>query len=436
MDGQLKVGTIVTSESGTNYTIKAMLGAGGQGEVYDIESGGKHYALKWYFKDTATRRQKEILEKAIEQGSPDKHFLWPIELVDPPKEKVFGYVMPLRPKNYKGIVDLMTRKAEPTFPVLCRTAFNCAKYYQKLHMAGAKYQDISFGNLFFDPDNGDVLICDNDNACYDNKPASILGTPGFMAPEIVRREAAPDRNTDLYSLSVLLFYLFMINHPLDGKIEASIKCMDMAAREKLYGYEPIFIFDPVDKSNRPLKGYQDNAEIYWKIYPQRLRDMFTKAFTVGLKDPKKRVTEPEWMNLFADMMSGSVQCPKCGARVFYDETLEENGAGHVCWNCGDVVPMPVKLIVDLKSYKTTTLLSQNSRIMSHQIYGDYDMETPVASVVQNPKNPDLWGVRNDDKVNWTYEKPDGTQIPIETGRTAGIAGGVKIHFRESVGSFK
>ena len=34
----------------------------------------------------------------------------------------------------------------------------------------------------------------------------------------------PSRNTDLYSLSVLLFYMFMLNHPLkDGlKLKSSV----------------------------------------------------------------------------------------------------------------------------------------------------------------------------------------------------------------------
>ena len=64
------------------------------------------------------------------------------------------------------------------------------------------------------------------------------------------------------------------------------------------------------------------------------------------------------------------------------------------------------------------------------------MDTYVGSVVQNPKNPNLWGIRNEDKVNWTYEKADGTQIPIEVGRTAGIAAGVKIHFTDAVGEFR
>ena len=433
MDGQLKPGIILKSESGNNYTVKSLLGAGGQGEVYDVECDGNHYALKWYFKGSATLRQKKILETIIAKGSPDKCFLWPMELVAPSQEDVFGYVMPLRPKNYKSIVDLMKNKANPKTYALCRTAYNCAKAYQKLHAMGAKYQDISFGNLFFDPNNGDVLICDNDNVSFDNsKPGGVLGTPGFMAPEIVRGEAKPSRNTDLYSLSVLLFYLFMVNHPLDGKVEASIKCMDYAARVKLYGTDPIFIFDPNNKTNRPLKGYQDNPLLLWPIYPEKLREMFTKAFTEGLTSPNKRITEPQWMDLFANMMSGLVQCQKCGAMIFYDEKLESSNAAHTCWNCKNPVQIPTKIVIG----KNRVLLNRNTKLTHHHVYGDYDMDTVVGSVVQNPNNPNLWGIRNEDNTNWTYEKADGIQIPIEVGRSAGIMPGVKILFSDSVGEFK
>lgn len=34
MDGQLKAGTFLTSESSNKYKVNALLGAGGQGEVY------------------------------------------------------------------------------------------------------------------------------------------------------------------------------------------------------------------------------------------------------------------------------------------------------------------------------------------------------------------------------------------------------------------
>ena len=36
MDGQLKAGTFLTSESSNKYKVISLLGAGGQGEVYDV----------------------------------------------------------------------------------------------------------------------------------------------------------------------------------------------------------------------------------------------------------------------------------------------------------------------------------------------------------------------------------------------------------------
>ena len=112
MDGQLKAGTILTSESSNKYKVVTLLGAGGQGEVYDVESNGKHYALKWYFKHMATSDQKRILDNLIAKGSPDSSFLWPQDMIYTSSLEPFGYIMPLRPKNFKSIVDLMKRRAD------------------------------------------------------------------------------------------------------------------------------------------------------------------------------------------------------------------------------------------------------------------------------------------------------------------------------------
>ena len=38
MDGLLKSGTILTSESGNKYVVKKLLGAGGQGEVMMLKT--------------------------------------------------------------------------------------------------------------------------------------------------------------------------------------------------------------------------------------------------------------------------------------------------------------------------------------------------------------------------------------------------------------
>ena len=433
MDGQLKVGTFLTSESSTKYKVTALLGAGGQGEVYDVEANGKHYALKWYFKHMATKEQKAILDNLVAKGSPDSSFLWPQDIIFKTYGEPFGYIMPLRPKNFKSIVDMMKRRAEPSFYNLCRAAYNLTNGYQKLHSMGYSYRDISFGNLFFNPDNGDVLICDNDNVSangIDN--SSVYGTPRFMAPEIVIGKAKPSRNTDLYSLAVLLFYMFMMGHPLEGKLEAEIKCMDIHAMNKLYGISPVFVYDPQNKTNRPVKGYQDNVIIYWDLYPQVIRDLFTQSFTEGLSKPNKRVTEKEWLKAFSNLITGITACPKCGAEIFYDEDKTSKAVAHTCWNCGSAINMPAALVVG----KNNILLNRDAKLYAHHIYDDYDMNTVVGSVVQNPNNPNLWGIKNESKENWTYIKPDGIQVPVEVGKSAAIIKDVKINFGKVVGEFK
>lgn len=431
MDGQLKIGTILTADSGNRYTVKQLLGAGGQGEVYSVEAEHKAYALKWYYKNTATKNQKEILDNLIQNGPPDASFLWPQDMIFRAYGESFGYIMPLRPKNYRSIVDMMKRKAEPSFYCLCRAAYQLTRGYRALHGKGYSYRDISFGNVFFDPDTGDVLICDNDNVSYNDAKTGIYGTPRFMAPEIVTGKAKPSRNTDLFSLAVLLFYMFMLGHPLEGKREARIKCMDIHAMNQLYGTDPLFVFDPDNKDNRPLVGYQDNVLIFWDLYPQQLRDLFIMSFTTGLTQPNRRITEAKWLETFANMMSGIMICPNCGCEVFYDAQKEESGAAHICWGCQQTVTVPPKMVIG----KSTVLLMAGTKLYQHHIDGDYDMETVAGEVVQNPSNPKLWGIKNLSRDNWTYSKGDGTQVPVAPGRSAAIARDAKVDFGQLTGEF-
>jgi hypothetical protein len=64
------------------------------------------------------------------------------------------------------------------------------------------------------------------------------------------------------------------------------------------------------------------------------------------------------------------------------------------------------------------------------------MDTVVGTVVQNPNNPNQWGIRNDSSENWTYIKADGTQVPVAPGRSAAIAKNSKIDFGQLTGAFE
>jgi eukaryotic-like serine/threonine-protein kinase len=105
----------ITTPSGVEYNVEEFLGSGGQGEVYKVSSAGKDWALKWYYPHTATDSQRKALEALISKGGPTEKFLWPLAMITDKKTHGFGYIMPLRPKNYKNVVDLMKRRIDPSF---------------------------------------------------------------------------------------------------------------------------------------------------------------------------------------------------------------------------------------------------------------------------------------------------------------------------------
>lgn len=429
IEGMLKQGTQLTGESGITYKVIKMLGSGGQGEVYEIESPMGNKALKWYYKQTSTPEQKNTIMNLIQAGSPSENFLWPLDMISG-NNGTFGYVMELRPKEYRNIPDLLNRKVEPNFEKLFLAVYNLTKEYNLLHQKGYSYKDISEQNVFFKPDTGEVLICDNDNVSINGMADSgVYGTMRFMAPEIVRGEAIPSRNTDLYSLAVLIFNMLFISHPLEGKNEAKIHALDDKANIMLFGTKPIFIFDPNNIENRPVPGIHDNAIIYWDLYPQFLKDLFIKAFTDGVTNPTKRIVERIWMDASIRLLDSIMICPNCGAEVFFDEYKEQHGHNHECWNCKSVLKAPPQI----KIGRHRILLNLMSTIKAHHLYGNYDLDTKVASVTQNPNNPGQWGLKNESNENWTYMRADGTQALLPPGRTAALASGAKINFGTIIG---
>lgn len=412
--------------SGLNGHVEFLLGEGGQGEVYQAMVGNKRVALKWYYPQQATPEQRTALELIMQHGAPTNQFLWPLELAFVRGIEGFGYIMPLRPLRYKSIIDLMKQTIDPPFEVIITAGIELAHNFLQLHAKGLCYRDISFGNLFFDPRTGDILICDNDNVTVDGEAKiNVLGTPRFMAPEIVRGEAVPSIQTDLYSLAVLLFYMLMVHHPLEGEQELKIKCLDLPAMNRIYGTNPIFIFDPQNDTNRPVAGYHDNALIYWQIYPQFLRELFVKAFTTGIHDPQQgRVRESEWRTALIQLRNAIVYCSHCDAENFYDSTAPKD---NICWSCQQSYQLPYRLHVNHQ----TIMLNPDSYLFPHHIdpTKPYDFSQPVAIVNRHPQHPNISGLKNLSDHKWQVIIPQSHVLRnVEPGQSVKLALGTKINF--------
>jgi DNA-binding helix-hairpin-helix protein with protein kinase domain len=419
---------LVTAEmSGIPCQVESFLGGGGQGEVYAALLGGSHLALKWYYPESATAAQRTALEALVRKGAPGELFLWPIDLASAAGVPGFGYLMPLRPDRFRSGTDLAKRRVEPTFRALTTAGIHLAHGFLQLHASGLAYRDVSFGNLFLDPDTGDVRICDLDNVGVDGQPHNLVGgTMRFMAPEIVRGEALPSTRTDQYSLAVLLHLMFFMAHPLEGKRESAAGCLGPEGQRRIYGTEPVYVADPKDSSNRPERGWHDNLLAFWPIYPRFLKQHFTRAFTEGLRDPAARVKESEWRAALTQLRDCIVYCQACGAENFFDPSPPPGAARpEPCWACRRPVVVPLSLHLG----KALVMLNHDTRLYPHHVQGKlYDFGRPAAEVARHPTRADVWGLKNLSGLKWTCTDAGGQVSEVGPGRSVTLAPGVRVRF--------
>jgi DNA-binding helix-hairpin-helix protein with protein kinase domain len=431
--GALRSGQPFQTVGGRHGHVGKLLGAGGQGEVYDVSLDGLTFALKWYHAhyvaiDTTLRTR---LDRSVRRGAPTEDFLWPLDLVDVRASGSFGYVMPLRSGNYVSIRDLIApppRRLELSLPRRATICLQLANSFLELHASGFCYQDINFGNFFLDPQTGKVLICDNDNVNIDGAEASIYGTRKFMAPEVVRRECLPTSRTDLFSMSVLFFYTLFGWHPLDGRREAEIRVLDAAEELKLYGTQPLFLFDPNDDSNGPVEGFHDAIVARWRSLPGSVRTLFVRAFTEGLRDPSARVLETEWRTALRAVTDATLACRNCG----FEHVADYRRSGLVCLEtciaCGAPLSCPPILLVNHRA-----ILLDQEREIEQSALDRSASRTRAASVEAHPSRPGLIGLRNCTEAAWQVTLPDGNTHAVAAGQAVRVIPGATIKFGRGTG---
>ena len=414
-------GTVIKTSLGETVKVKEYIAEGGQGEVYKVIHQGKERALKWYLKSSLNGDNSNPqffynnIKANASKGKPSDEFLWPIDVTEW-QDGTFGYVMELRPAGYHNITDFMNLVVRfNSYRAIINACLKIVFAFRILHNNGYSYQDLNDGNFFINPENGRVLICDNDNVAIEGTKTGILGKSRYMAPEIVLGKNKPDSLSDRFSMAILIYILFCLDHPLEGKRSLLPNSPELTT--KLYGSEPLFIMDPKDKSNGPVPGTHDNSLMVWKCLPKYMQDIFIKAFSKeSFENPKARPKEIDWLKVLTRFRSEIVPC-SCGNEVF-----TQNGNSTKCDKCGKIVKVPFKLI--FRDYATPAI--KDSRIYKCQL-GVYNVEEaldPIASVVSK-KDSDSLGIRNKTSKTWNALTPSGKSkkvapdeaIPLKNGIT-------------------
>ena len=422
----LKNGTKIKMKYGGEATVLDEFGAGGQGTVYKVSYNGKEYALKWYHKGVFKGKEKEFyknLENNIQKGSPTDAFLWPLAITDV-CDGMFGYIMNIRPEGYYELTEFFvgTKKQKQirfkSFEAIANAAINIIQGFRELHNSGYSYQDINNGNFFINPENGSVLICDNDNVSPYGVNLGILGKQRYMAPEVVQGKSDPNKQSDRFSLAVILFRLLFINHPLEGKYSTP-PCMTKELERKYYGTDPIFVYDPIDSRNRPIPGTDSNLRTFWKVYPDYIKELFIEAFSKEVMlQIKPRIIEKVWLDAFMRFKSSIVRCPLCK-----NETFLTDQKINTCIECGKTIEVYNAIqfnSVKLPLYPGVKIMLWNINSASN------DIDTVVGTVVPNKNDTKIFGIKNLTNQSWKINLPNGSQKPLTPGSVVPIKNGFTI----------
>ena len=421
---EFQKGQRIRTASGGELEVIQKLGEGGQGIVYKVNYNGKQLALKWYFGNKLSNADKfyRNIQNNIKQGAPTSAFLWPLEITEY-FEGSFGYLMELRPSEYKDFSLFLLAKVHfANIEAIINTALCITNGFRELHNKGYSYQDLNDGNFFVNPKTGDVLICDNDNVAPYGENLGIAGKCRYMAPEVVMGKKRPDSHTDRFSLAVVLYMLHFLNHPLEGK-RTMCPCLTEELERKFYGSDPVFVWDSTNDSNRPVRGVHTNEIKLWPLYPEFVRKTFEKAFShevmVG-NDTTHRVIEKEWQEVFTTLRDLMVKC-SCGSETFIDPSKQ----ACQCINCGKSIERP--LILKVKKYHAA--LTPGKKLYAcHVQYDSDDFKEARGEVIASRNNPALLGLRNDSDSTWEAILPNGTSKGYPNGQVIKLGKGIKINF--------
>ena len=414
---ELKNGQKVNLTIGSQATVIKELGRGGQGIVYLVELGGQQMALKWYLTPPEDKFYKN-LERNITAGAPSDAFIWP-EYLTKKENGSYGYIMKLRPADYYEFGNyLLARKNFKSFNAMMAAAMKICDGFMMLHRFGYSYQDLNDGNFFIRPTDGDVLICDNDNVTAQGEKSGIMGKARYMAPEVVAG-GVPDKYSDRFSLSVILFMLFFANHPFEGAKVVACPCMTEKFEKEFYGSKALFIYNPNDKSNLPVRGVHQNVIKRWPLFPSLLKQTFIEQFSEEkLKNPNTRLIEQEWERVISKVRDEMVICPHCHEETFVDIA----GNNCKCINCGKDIDTSKQLKIGTRSMILTP---------GTKLYIDND-NTPDAEVDYYPTDKNLLVIRNLAEASWNVDTPSGKVKVVNPKDFLPILSGLKISFGSSI----
>ena len=190
------------------YAVEETLGRGGMAKVYRVRDTrtGRRVALKrgWARNDSKAERRRALLEREF-------HTL--AQLAHPRIIEVYDYSLddngPFYTMELLDGSDL-DRGGRLPWQKACALLCDVASSLAILHARGLLHRDVSARNVRCTAD-GRAKLIDFGAMTSMGVAKDVVGTPPFMAPEVIQHQAL-DARADLFSLGALAYYLLTGRH--------------------------------------------------------------------------------------------------------------------------------------------------------------------------------------------------------------------------------
>ncbi|MDX3065404.1 serine/threonine-protein kinase, partial [Streptomyces sp. ND04-05B] len=126
--------------------------------------------------------------------------------------------------NSRSLADLLREQQQLSVPHAARIGLQVLRGLTAVHEAGVLHRDVKPHNILFRPDGRALLmdfgISTFEGAVQVTRSHEIIGTPHYLAPELLSRTAAQPHPataaSDLWALGVTLYEMVEGRRPFDG----------------------------------------------------------------------------------------------------------------------------------------------------------------------------------------------------------------------------
>jgi eukaryotic-like serine/threonine-protein kinase len=211
------------------YQILSELGKGATGKVYlaDDPFGKRQVAIKIVYPEALKSKEdgplykSMFLNEAALAGKLNHPHI--VQIFDAVVEGEFSYLVM---EYVEGGTLEKFCKADELLPPreVAEIVFKCVRALAFAQTLGLTHRDIKPGNILH-KDGTDIKIADfgaSINSISDRTVITNVGSPAYMAPELVTGAALASHLTDIYALGVVMYYMLTGRLPFSGANTMSV----------------------------------------------------------------------------------------------------------------------------------------------------------------------------------------------------------------------